>query len=59
MGKTRDIYRILVGKSHGKCPLRSLRRRWEDNIKIELEIIVVRMAGGWNWLTMLSSGDYS
>jgi hypothetical protein len=36
MGETRDAYRILMGKSEGKTPLGRPRRRWVDNIKIEL-----------------------
>jgi hypothetical protein len=32
----RNPYRILVGKPEGKRPLRRPRRRWEDNIKVEL-----------------------
>jgi len=35
MGESRDIYRVLVGKSEGKRPLG--RRRWEDNIKMDLQ----------------------
>ena len=31
------MYRILVGKSEGKRPLRRPRRRWEDNIKMDLQ----------------------
>jgi hypothetical protein len=36
MGKRRGVYRILVGKSEGKRPLRRPRPRWEDNIKMDL-----------------------
>jgi hypothetical protein len=36
MGKKRNAYRILVGKPEGKRPLRRARRRWVDNIKIDL-----------------------
>jgi hypothetical protein len=32
----RNTYRILVGKPGGKRPLGRPRRRWEDNIKIDL-----------------------
>jgi hypothetical protein len=32
-----NAYKILVGKSQGKGPLVRLRRRWEDNIKEDLE----------------------
>jgi hypothetical protein len=33
----RGVYRVLVGKPEGKEPLEIPRRRWEDNIKIELQ----------------------
>jgi hypothetical protein len=36
MGETRNAYRILVGKPEGKRPLGRSRRRWVDNIKIDL-----------------------
>jgi hypothetical protein len=34
-----DIYRILVGEPEGKKPLGRPKRRWEDNIKIDLREI--------------------
>jgi hypothetical protein len=36
MGEKRNAYRILVGKSEGRRPLGRPRRRWVDNIKIDL-----------------------
>jgi hypothetical protein len=36
MGRKRDAYRVLMGKSEGKRQLGRPRRRWEDNIKIVL-----------------------
>jgi hypothetical protein len=36
MGERRGVYRVLVGKPEGKRPLGRPRRRWEDNIKINL-----------------------
>jgi hypothetical protein len=36
MGETRNAYRILVRKPEGKRPLGRSRRRWADNIKIDL-----------------------
>jgi hypothetical protein len=35
-GETRDAYRILVGKREGNITLGRPRRRWVDNIKIDL-----------------------
>jgi hypothetical protein len=37
MGKRRDICSVLVGKPEGKRPLGRPRRRWEDNIKVDLQ----------------------
>jgi len=37
MGERRPLYRVLVGKPEGKRPLGRSRRRWEDNIKMDLQ----------------------
>jgi hypothetical protein len=39
MGEKRNAYRILVGKPEGRRPLGRPRRRWVDNIKIDLREI--------------------
>ncbi|KAJ4448406.1 hypothetical protein ANN_10422 [Periplaneta americana] len=36
MGESRNTYRVLVGRPEGKRPLGRPRRRWEDNIKMDL-----------------------
>jgi hypothetical protein len=36
MGEKRNVYRLLVGKPQGKRPLGRPRRRWIDNIKMDL-----------------------
>jgi len=36
MGERRGLYRALVGKPEGKRPLGRHRRRWENNIKMDL-----------------------
>jgi len=33
----RGVYRVLVGKPEGKRPLGRPRRKWEDNIKMNLQ----------------------
>jgi hypothetical protein len=43
----RNAYRLLVGKSEGKRPIGRLRRRWVDNIRMDLGEV------GWgdvNWI---------
>jgi hypothetical protein len=56
MGKTRNAYGILGGKPAGRRPLGRPRRRWVDNIKIDLNEI------GWdgvdwvNWLRIGTTG---
>ena len=37
MGEDRGVHRMLVGKPEGKRPLGIPRRRWEDNIKMDLQ----------------------
>jgi hypothetical protein len=36
-GEGRGAYRILVGRREGRRPLERPRRRWEDNIKMDLQ----------------------
>jgi len=37
MGEMRCVHNVLVGKPEGMRPLGRLRRRWEDNIKMDLQ----------------------
>jgi hypothetical protein len=46
IGEGRGIYRVLVGKPEGKRPLGKPRRKWEDNIKLDLR---VKGIDGANW----------
>ena len=46
MEEGRGVHKVLVGKPEGKRPLGRTRRRWEDNIKIDLEE-VGRGCGDW------------
>jgi hypothetical protein len=36
MGEERNVYRLLVGKPEGKRPLGRPRRRWIDNVKMDI-----------------------
>jgi hypothetical protein len=49
MGEKRNVYRLLVGKSERKRPLGRPRRRWMDNIKMDLLEIELRVVE-WNGL---------
>jgi hypothetical protein len=49
MVEGRGVYRVFVGKPEGKRPLRRPRRRWEDNIKLDLREIGIDRA---NWIRL-------
>ena len=51
MGERTGVYRVLVGKPEGKRPLGIPRRRWEDNIKIDIEEVG---CGSMNWIELSS-----
>jgi len=53
--KGRSAFKILTGKSTGKRPLGRPRRRWEDNIKMELE---ERGINAENWVDLAQGRDY-
>ena len=42
-------YTVLVGKPEGKRPLERPRRRWEDNIKMDLQEVE---GGCWDWMEL-------
>jgi hypothetical protein len=46
MGEGRGVHRVLVGKLEGTIPLGRSRRKWEDNIKMDLQK-VGRGCGAW------------
>jgi hypothetical protein len=49
MGNRRGVFRVLVGKPEGKRPLGKHMRRWEDNIKIDLQEVG---CGGMDWIEL-------
>ena len=48
------MYRVLVGKPEGKRPLAGPRRRWEDNIKMDLQEVG---CGGMDWIDLAQNRD--
>ena len=54
MGQGRGVYRVLVGKYEGKRPLGRPRRRWEDNIKMDLQEVGV---GCGDWMELAQDRD--
>ena len=56
MREIRGAYRILVGKPEGKKPLKRPRRRWEDNIKIDLKKVGWKARTGSIWLRKGTGG---
>jgi hypothetical protein len=54
MGERRDAYRVLVGRPEGRRPLGRPRRRWKDNIKMDLQEVGWR---GMDWIDMAQDRD--
>jgi hypothetical protein len=46
VGEERSVHRVLVGKPEGKRPLGRPRRRWEDNIKMDVQEVAGCGGGG-------------
>jgi hypothetical protein len=49
MGEGRGVCRVLVGRPEGKSPLGRHRRRWDDNIKLDLRELRI---DGVNWIQL-------
>jgi len=53
-GEGRGLHRVLVGKPEGKRPMGRPRRRWEDNIKMDIQ----EMGGGCrDWMELAQDRD--
>jgi len=53
VGEGRGVHRVLVGKPERKKPLGRPRRRWEDNIKMDLG----EVGGGGDWMELAQDRD--
>jgi len=56
MGESSGVYRVLVWKSEGKRPFGRPRRRWEDNIKMDLQEVGYGALTGLIWLRLGTGG---
>ena len=54
MGEERGVYRVLVGKPEGKTPLGRPRRRWVDNISMDLQEVG---CGPMDWIRLAQDRD--
>ena len=54
MGDRRGAYRVLVGRPDRKRPIGRPRRRWDDNIKTDLQEVEW---GGMEWITVTQDRD--
>jgi hypothetical protein len=53
-GEERGVHRVLVGQPEGNRPLGRPRRRWEDNIKMDLQEVG---GGGGDWIELAQDRD--
>jgi hypothetical protein len=58
MGDDRGVCRVLVGEPEGKSLLGRPRRRWEDNIKMDLQEVGEDLGTGWSWLRIGTNGGH-
>ena len=54
MGERKGVCRVLMGKPEGKRPVGRPRRRWEDNIKMDLQEVE---CGGMDWIEVAQDRD--
>jgi hypothetical protein len=56
MGEERGVCRVLVGKPEGKRSLGRPRRRWEDNIRMDVQEVGCGVWTGLGWLRIKTGG---
>jgi len=56
MGEERGVYRVLVGKPEGRRALRRPRRRWADNIRMDLQEVGLYIGTGLGWPRIETGG---
>ena len=54
MGKERGVYRVLLGKPEGRRPFGRPRRRWVDNIRMDIQEVG---CGYMDWIGLVQIGD--
>jgi hypothetical protein len=54
MGEERNVYRVLIGKPEGKRPLGRPRRKWEEEIRLDLKEID---SGSVDWIQLAQDRD--
>jgi hypothetical protein len=59
MGEVRNAYKIVVGRADRKKPYGGPRRRWEDNIRIDIREIWWKVWTGFTCLRIGASGGLS
>jgi hypothetical protein len=58
IGEERGVHRVLVGKPEGDRSLGRPTRRWEDNIKMDLQEMEGVVGTGWSWLRIGTGGGH-
>jgi hypothetical protein len=58
VGEGRGVYRVLVGKPEESSPVERPRRRWEVNIKVDLQEVGCGVWTGMSWLRIETGGGH-